>query len=130
MSDGISAIEPLGTHQVQRSWAAGALHEEPDACIAPFRVCGGAGWVTTGSTRQPTPNSLRSCLAAAAGAAHRQRSGAPFNGATDCSCKEPYMDNGMRTMQRASGGGNSWGPKPANKRAAPASHTRLTARVL
>src|SRR2546428_9333858 len=58
-------------------------------------------------------------------AAHRQRSGAPFNGATDCSCKEPYMDNGMRTMQRASGGGTSWGLKPVKKRAASASYTWL-----
>jgi len=31
--------------------AAAALPEEPYACIAPVRVCGGAGWVTTGSTR-------------------------------------------------------------------------------
>src|SRR5919198_189302 len=53
-----------------------------------------------------------------------------FNGATDCSFREPYMDNGMRTIQQASGGGTSWGPKPVKKRAAPASHARLTARVL
>jgi hypothetical protein len=26
--------------------------EEPDALIAHVRVCGGAGWVTTGSTRK------------------------------------------------------------------------------
>jgi hypothetical protein len=32
--------------------------------------------------------------------------------------------------QRASGVGNLWGLKPVKKRAAPASHTRLTARVL
>ena len=25
--------------------------EEPDALIALVRICGGAGWVTTGSTR-------------------------------------------------------------------------------
>jgi hypothetical protein len=30
------------------------------------------------------------------------------------------MDNGMRTMQRASVGGNYWGLKPAKKRAAAA----------
>jgi len=40
------------------------------------------------------------------------------------------MDNGMRTMQRASGGGTSWGLKPVKKRAASASYTWLTARVL
>jgi hypothetical protein len=45
--------------------AAAALREEPDACMAHVRVCGGAGWVTTGSTRQATANSLRSSLAAA-----------------------------------------------------------------
>ena len=32
--------------------AAAALREEPDACMAHVRVCGGAGWVTTGSPRQ------------------------------------------------------------------------------
>src|SRR3989441_11469193 len=64
------------------------------------------------------------------GAAEAQRSGAPFNGATDCSCKEPYMDNGMRTMQQAPEVGNVWGLKPVKKRVAPANHTRLTARVL
>jgi hypothetical protein len=36
------------------AWAADALPEEPYALIAHVRVCGGAGWVTTGSTRQPT----------------------------------------------------------------------------
>ena len=41
--------------------------EEPDAFIAHVRVCGGAGWVTTGSTRKPTTNSLRSCVASAIG---------------------------------------------------------------
>jgi hypothetical protein len=44
---------------------ADALPEEPPACIAHVRVCGGAGWVTIGSTRQPTPSSLRSFLASA-----------------------------------------------------------------
>jgi hypothetical protein len=33
--------------------------EEPYAFIAHVRVCGGAGWVTTGSTRKATGNSLR-----------------------------------------------------------------------
>jgi len=39
--------------------AAAALLEEPYACIAHVRVCGGAGWETTGSTRQATASSLR-----------------------------------------------------------------------
>ena len=50
----------------QRS-AETLVTEEPYALIAHVRVCGGAGWVTTGSTRKPTPNSLRSCVAAAIG---------------------------------------------------------------
>jgi len=37
--------------------------EEPYALIAHVRVCGGAGWVTTGSTRKATANSLRSASA-------------------------------------------------------------------
>ena len=37
--------------------AAAALPEKPDACMAHVRVCGGAGWVTTGSTRQATGHS-------------------------------------------------------------------------
>ena len=37
--------------------------EEPDALIAHVRVGGGAGWVTTGSTRKATATSVRSCLA-------------------------------------------------------------------
>jgi hypothetical protein len=32
--------------------------------------------------------------------------------------KEPYVDDGMRTMRRASVGGTGWGAKPAKKRAA------------
>jgi hypothetical protein len=32
--------------------------EEPDELIAHVRVCGGAGWVTTGSTRKPTAYSF------------------------------------------------------------------------
>ena len=41
--------------------------EDPYACMAHVRVWGGAGWGTTGSTRKPTPNSLRSSVAAAIG---------------------------------------------------------------
>jgi len=33
--------------------------EEPYAFIAHVRVCGGAGWVTTGSTRKATGHSGR-----------------------------------------------------------------------
>ena len=47
--------------------AAAALSEEPEAFIAHVRVCGGAGWETTGSTRQATAYSLR--YAAASGSA-------------------------------------------------------------
>jgi hypothetical protein len=43
--------------------------EEPDEFIAHVRVCGGAGWGTTGSTRKPTAYSLRSYLAPASGSA-------------------------------------------------------------
>ena len=43
--------------------AAVALFEEPDAFIAHVRVCGRAGWVTTGSTRQARwPASARASL--------------------------------------------------------------------
>jgi hypothetical protein len=42
---------------------AEALLEEPYALIAHVRVCGGAGWVTIGSTRHLTASSVRSCLA-------------------------------------------------------------------
>ncbi len=45
--------------------------------------------------------------------------------------KEPYVDDGMRTMRRASVGGTGWGAKPAKKRAAVAhNHGRLTEQVL
>src|SRR5216683_1757308 len=50
---------------MRQSGAETLVTEEPYALIAHVRVCGGAGWVTTGSTRKPTPNSLRLCLAPA-----------------------------------------------------------------
>jgi hypothetical protein len=54
--------------KVMRQSRAGTLApEEPDELIAHVRVCGGAGWVTTGSTRKPTPNSFRSYVASAIG---------------------------------------------------------------
>ena len=37
---------------MRQSGAATLATEEPDAFIAHVRVCGGAGWVTTGSTRK------------------------------------------------------------------------------
>jgi hypothetical protein len=52
---------------MRQSGAETLVTEEPDAFIAHVRVCGGAGWVTTGSTRKPTPRSVRSCLAPAIG---------------------------------------------------------------
>jgi len=39
---------------MHQSGAETLVTEEPYALIAHVRVCGGAGWVTTGSTRQPT----------------------------------------------------------------------------
>ena len=61
----IELTNPDHSIPVDCTRAVAALSEEPDASMAHVRVCGGAGWVTTGSTRQPTRNSLRSCLAAA-----------------------------------------------------------------
>ena len=46
--------------------------EEPDAFMAHVRVCGGAGWVTTGSTRKPTPLASAPASLQLSGAAHRQ----------------------------------------------------------
>src|SRR6058998_3976199 len=56
-----------GSKVMHQSRAGTLAPEEPDELIAHVRVCGGAGWVTTGSTRKPTPNSLRSYLALAIG---------------------------------------------------------------
>src|SRR5882762_5355724 len=39
---------------MRQSGAETLVTEEPYALIAHVRVCGGAGWVTTGSTRKPT----------------------------------------------------------------------------
>src|SRR6266702_3947510 len=50
---------------MRQSGAEALVTEEPYALIAHVRVCGGAGWVTTGSTRKPTRNSLRSYVALA-----------------------------------------------------------------
>src|SRR5712691_2481850 len=52
---------------MRQSGAETLVTEEPDAFIAHVRVCGGAGWVTIGSTRKPTASSVRSCLAPTSG---------------------------------------------------------------
>ena len=44
---------------MRQSRAETLATEEPDELIAHVRVCGGAGWVTTGSTRKPTASSVR-----------------------------------------------------------------------
>jgi len=38
---------------MRQSGAETLVTEEPYELIAHVRVCGGAGWVTTGSTRKP-----------------------------------------------------------------------------
>ena len=38
---------------MRQSCADTLATEEPDELIAHVRVCGGAGWVTIGSTRKP-----------------------------------------------------------------------------
>jgi len=48
-----------GSTVMRQSGAATLATEEPDAFIAHVRVCGGAGWVTTGSTRKATAYSRR-----------------------------------------------------------------------
>jgi len=58
-----------GSTVMRQSSAEALVTEEPYALIAHVRVCGGAGWVTTGSTRQATADSLRSCVAPAIGGA-------------------------------------------------------------
>jgi hypothetical protein len=52
---------------MRQSCADTLATEEPDELITHVRVCGGAGWVTIGSTRKPTPNSFRSFVAPAIG---------------------------------------------------------------
>jgi hypothetical protein len=51
-----------GSTVMHQSRAGTLAPEEPDALIAHVRVCGGAGWVTTGSTRKRTGHSGR-CVA-------------------------------------------------------------------
>ena len=47
-----------GSTVMRQSGAETLVTEEPYAFIAHVRVCGGAGWVTTGSTRKPTAYSF------------------------------------------------------------------------
>jgi len=56
-----------GSTVMPQSHAGTLAPEEPDAFIAHVRVCGGAGWVTTGSTRNLTAYSVRSYVAPASG---------------------------------------------------------------
>src|SRR5438445_9097498 len=48
-----------GSTVMRQSGAATLATEEPDAFIAHVRVCGGAGWVTTGFTRKVSPRTVR-----------------------------------------------------------------------
>ena len=54
---------------MRQSCADALATEEPDALITHVRVCGGAGWVTIGSTRKPTPYSVRCAPASGRGSA-------------------------------------------------------------
>jgi len=56
-----------GSKVMHQSRAGTLAPEEPDELIAHVRVCGGAGWVTTGSTRKPTPYSVRCAPASGRG---------------------------------------------------------------
>jgi hypothetical protein len=47
-----------GSTVMRQSSAEALVTEEPYAFMAHVRVCGGAGWVTTGSTRKPTASSF------------------------------------------------------------------------
>jgi hypothetical protein len=54
----IGSVRP-GRPVMRRRGAETLGTDEPSACIAHVRDCGGAGWATTGSTRKPTPSSVR-----------------------------------------------------------------------
>jgi hypothetical protein len=49
-----------GSTVMHQSRAGTLAPEEPEALIAHVRVCGGPGWVTTGSTRKSAAYSVRS----------------------------------------------------------------------
>jgi hypothetical protein len=75
------------------AWAADALPEEPYALIAHVRVCGGAGWVTTGSTRhcstQVTLLHSRDCLFGWLCPFHRPRPRGVPHGSATLPCRRP-----------------------------------------
>src|SRR5438094_9982573 len=50
-----SDLAMQGSTVMRQSRADTLVTEEPYALIAHVRVCGGAGWVTTGSTRKRGP---------------------------------------------------------------------------
>jgi hypothetical protein len=54
-----SDLAMQGSTVRRQSRADTLVTEEPDALMAHVRVCGGAGWVTTGSTRKATAASVR-----------------------------------------------------------------------
>ena len=56
-----------GSKVMRQSGAETLGTEEPYALIAHVRDCGGAGWATTGSTRKPTPYSVRYAPASGGG---------------------------------------------------------------
>ena len=68
-----------GSTVMRQSGTETLVTEEPYALIAHVRVCGGAGWVTTGSTRKPTAYRLRSFLAAAFGGGSPRAFGCKFH---------------------------------------------------
>ena len=55
-----------GSKVMRQRHAETLAPEEPNELIAHVRVCGGAEWVTTGSTRKPTAYSVR-CAPASGG---------------------------------------------------------------
>src|SRR4029450_11298891 len=56
-----------GSTVMRQSGAETLVTEEPYALIAHVRVCGGAGWVTTGSPRKPTAYSFGFAYASGGG---------------------------------------------------------------
>jgi hypothetical protein len=56
-----------GSTVMRQSGAETLVTEEPYALIAHVRVCGGADWVTIGSTRKPTASSFGFAYASGGG---------------------------------------------------------------
>jgi len=65
---------------MRQSGAETLVTEEPYALIAHVRVCGGAGWVTIGSTRKPRPLAFARPSLRPLGTAHRGRYASLSNG--------------------------------------------------